>query len=90
MRHDPLRRFFDCEYDCSRRPIGAVIALICKDLGATPDWERWAGEDWALEEARTRAPGSPYADWNDPPDEDDDADDELALEGAGPPGGSSP
>ena len=80
----------DCDYDCSSRPIGAVIALICKDLGVEPDWERWEWENWAMEEARTRAPGSPYADWNDPPGEGDDEDDEPALEGAVPEGGSSP
>jgi hypothetical protein len=42
-------------------PIGASIARICADLGLTPDWSLWEDEDWAIEEARTDAPGSPYA-----------------------------
>jgi hypothetical protein len=42
-------------------PIGASIARICADLGLTPDWSLWEDEDWAIEEAQTDAPGSPYA-----------------------------
>ena len=49
------------EYDYVRRPVGAVIAKICEALDPQPDWTRWAGEDWALEEAATNAEGSPYA-----------------------------
>jgi hypothetical protein len=45
------------------RPIGAIIAGLCHDLGLDPDWSRWENEDWAIKEAETRAPGSPYADW---------------------------
>jgi hypothetical protein len=41
-------------------PIGASIARICADLGLTPDWSLWEDEDWAIEEAETDAPGSPY------------------------------
>jgi hypothetical protein len=43
------------------RPIGEIVALICKDLGLSPDWRRWAHEAWALAEAQTGAPGSPFA-----------------------------
>ena len=46
-----------------KRPFGEVVALICKGLGMTPDWETWSAEPWAQEEIRTRAPTSPYADW---------------------------
>ena len=42
-------------------PVSAVIARICADLGVPVDWSLWAHEDWALEERRTRTPGSPYA-----------------------------
>jgi hypothetical protein len=44
------------------RPIGELLAHICHDLGLTPDWNDWRGEDWALEEAEARAPSaSPFA-----------------------------
>ena len=52
------------------RPIGELVASICRDLGITPDWSLWEDEDWAIEEARTRPPGSPYA---APPSGEDDA-----------------
>jgi hypothetical protein len=51
----------DLDPDFQDRPLGATVALICRDLGLKPDWSQWAGEDWALAEARDRAPGSPYA-----------------------------
>jgi hypothetical protein len=47
--------------DFGERPIGEIVARICRDLGVTPDWRRWAGEAWAVEEARARPAGSPYA-----------------------------
>jgi hypothetical protein len=47
--------------DFGERPIGEIVARICRDLGVTPDWRRWAGEGWAVEEARAQPPGSPYA-----------------------------
>ena len=43
------------------RPIGEMMARICKDLGVTPDWSLFEDEDWAVEEARTQVAGSPYA-----------------------------
>ena len=51
----------DLDPDFQDRPLGATVALICRGLGLKPDWSQWAGEDWALAEARDRAPGSPYA-----------------------------
>ena len=30
-------------------PIGDLVARICADLGVTPDWRLWEGEDWFLE-----------------------------------------
>jgi len=47
--------------DMADRPIGETVARLCEALELTPDWSRWAEEDWAIEEARTRAEGSPYA-----------------------------
>jgi len=50
------------------RPFGEVVALICKGIGMTPDWDAWANEPWAQEEVRTQPPGSPYAGYaGDPP-----------------------
>jgi hypothetical protein len=45
------------------RPLGAIVAAICADLRIEVDWSLWAGEDWAIEEARTKPPGSPYRDY---------------------------
>jgi hypothetical protein len=44
-----------------RRPIGAIVVEICEALGVAPDLSLWEDEDWAIEEARTGPPGSPYA-----------------------------
>jgi hypothetical protein len=38
--------------DYADRPIGELIARICKALGVTPDPSVWEDEDWAIEEAR--------------------------------------
>ena len=46
------------------RPIGGMIARVCRTLGLTPDWTRWADTPWAVEEAETIAKGSPYGDPN--------------------------
>jgi hypothetical protein len=46
--------------DDDDRPVGAIVAEICEALGIEPDWSLWQDEDWALEEALTKAPGSPY------------------------------
>lgn len=47
--------------DLSDRPIGEIVALICRDLGLSPDWSRWAGEAWAEAEAEAAPPSSPFA-----------------------------
>ena len=49
------------EADFEDRPIGELIARICRDLDFTPDWSAWELDDWALDEAEQRTPGSPYA-----------------------------
>jgi hypothetical protein len=56
----------DLDPDFQDRPLGATVALICRGLGLKPDWSQWAHEDWALAEARDQAPGSPYAEPQDP------------------------
>ena len=45
------------------RPIGEIVALICKDLGLEPDWGRLAQEAWAQAEIADGDPGSPFAPW---------------------------
>jgi hypothetical protein len=42
--------------DFADRPIGELIADICKALGVTPDPSLWEDEDWAIEEARRPDP----------------------------------
>ena len=47
--------------DFTDLPISELIARVCRDLGMIPDWSLWEEEDWAIEEAEARTPGSPYA-----------------------------
>jgi hypothetical protein len=47
--------------DVLTRPVGELVALICRDLKMEPDWPRLAQEAWALEEIASKAPGSPFA-----------------------------
>lgn len=61
--------------DFMSRATGAIVAEICKDLGVTIDWSRWADEDWAVQEAETGAEGSPFAKV--------DAGDATAMNGSG-------
>jgi hypothetical protein len=57
---------FDDYALCGDRSIGEIIARICRDLGVTPDWQRWIDADWARDEIATKPPGSPYAAWPAP------------------------
>jgi hypothetical protein len=45
--------------DFADRPIGELVARICRDLGVAPDWSLWEDEDWAVEEAVRRGAASP-------------------------------
>jgi hypothetical protein len=54
------------ELEFADRPIGDLVARICRDLGVTPKWSLWEDEDWAIAEARVQARGSP--DTAPPPD----------------------
>jgi hypothetical protein len=42
------------------RPVGELVALICRDLGLDPDWTRLAQEAWAQAEAAAGDPRSPF------------------------------
>jgi hypothetical protein len=66
-RHGEAKRELAKAQSYLDRPFGEVVALICKGIGMTPDWEAWATEPWALEEIRTRPPGSPYAGYSGEP-----------------------
>ena len=46
--------------DILTRPIGEVIAAICKDLGLHPDWAKLAVECWAREEINSGNVGEPF------------------------------
>jgi hypothetical protein len=46
--------------DVATRPIGELVALICRDLGLEPDWAAFADEAWAQAEMRSGAEGSPF------------------------------
>jgi hypothetical protein len=49
------------------RPIGELVAGICRDLGVTPDWSLWEDESWAIEALKAPAPDAPGAAPPDPP-----------------------
>jgi hypothetical protein len=41
--------------DILQRPVGELVALLCRDLGLDPDWTRLAEEAWAQEEIASGA-----------------------------------
>jgi hypothetical protein len=51
----------DIERDLDRCSRGELVGRVCQDLGLEPDWAGWSTESWAIEEARLKVPGSPYA-----------------------------
>jgi hypothetical protein len=51
------------------RPVGELVALICRDLGLAPDWAALAGEAWAQAEIASGAAGSPFLDDKDDPED---------------------
>jgi hypothetical protein len=55
--------------DLLARPVSEILALICRDLGLSPDWSRLAEEAWAQEEIESGVAGSPWTTlkWVDPP-----------------------
>jgi hypothetical protein len=47
--------------DVITRPVGELVALVCRDLGLDPDWPSLAEEAWAREEIESGPPpGSPF------------------------------
>ena len=42
------------------RPVSETVIKLCKALNLTPDWDDFAREDWAREEARAGVAGSPF------------------------------
>ena len=46
--------------DVLTRPVGELVAMICRDLGLDPDWTRLAEEAWAHEEIRLGVERSPF------------------------------
>jgi hypothetical protein len=46
--------------DVATRPVGELVALICRDLGLEPDWPSLAQEAWAREEIESGVEGSPF------------------------------
>ncbi|MDB5429227.1 MAG: hypothetical protein JWP35_343 [Caulobacter sp.] len=84
----------DISGELADRPIGALVAQICFDLGLPADWRALAEEAWAQAEITERPSGSPYAAWPDlppepagPDDLDEDPDDDRDWDD---PGGSDP
>jgi hypothetical protein len=41
------------------RPVGELVARICRDLGVTANWSLWEDEDWAIAEGVTARPAGP-------------------------------
>ena len=55
--------------DFADRPIGELVAGICRDLGVTPDWALWEDEAWAIEALNAPPSDAPDAAPRDaPPD----------------------
>jgi hypothetical protein len=70
--------------DFADRPLGELVARICRDLGVTPDWSLWADEAWASEaRGGPAAPPDatpPPAAWPAHPPPDDPLNDEVRGE----------
>ena len=66
------------------RPVGELVALLCRDFGLEPNWDSLAAEAWAQAEIDSGAPGSPFLDddeedADDPPDSDREPDPERRV-----------
>ena len=62
------------------RPVGELVALLCRDFGLEPNWDALAAEAWAQAEIGSGAEGSPFLD-----DEDWDEDEPEGGEAPDPP-----
>jgi hypothetical protein len=60
--------------DVLARPVGELVAMICRDLGLSPDWISLAEEAWAQDEIAAGQAGPPFSPPRgprfDPPDPD--------------------
>jgi hypothetical protein len=73
--------------DFADRPVSAFIANVCDAMGLEFDWDQFAYDPWAMQEAETQPEGSPFSEWW-ASTQDDDADDppeDHARNGTGPP-----
>ncbi len=50
----------DIESDLGYLADSALVDRLCKDCDVEAPWDRWDGEHWAQEEARTKPPGSVF------------------------------
>ena len=73
--------------DFTDRPVSAFVADICNALGLEFDWDQFAYDPWAMQEAETQPEGSPFAEWlaSTDPDPANDPRDAEAMNGTGPP-----
>jgi hypothetical protein len=69
------------------RPIGAVVAGICRAMRLPFDLALWEDEPWALSETAEKAKGSPYARWRRSANDSawDEEDPPRTRRGVGPP-----
>jgi hypothetical protein len=71
------------------RPVGAVVADICRAMRLPFNLALWEDEPWAVREAAEQPEGSPYAGWrrtaNDMLGDDENPDADIARRGVGPP-----
>jgi len=68
----------DLELD--KKPVGQIVAGICRAMRLPYDPKLWEDEPWAIQETKEKAKGSPFAKWRRPAnDEDDDEDDPYGL-----------
>jgi len=42
------------------RPVSETVTRLCQALNLEPDWDEFAQEDWAKDEAKAGVAGSPY------------------------------
>jgi hypothetical protein len=47
--------------DVMTRPVGELVALLCRDMELEPDWNRLGEEAWAVAEKAAAPAGSPFA-----------------------------
>jgi hypothetical protein len=44
--------FYD---DLQDRPLREIVERLCEDLGLSPDWSRWIGDDWVADDKLRRS-----------------------------------